>query len=212
MIVHGDGTVTDERTGLVWQQSDRPRATWAEAMASSALPWRLPTVAELVSLVDYGRREPAIDSATFACAQERYWTATRCQCNYPYVGDTCGKKRFEAVKKKLKEESSSSSSSSETSSSESSDESESSDSDDSAETSESSDSSSSSSDLSSSSDSEEDSWGGNEDHHDRRHRETHEWSGWLMGIVFLVLICCCIGGLFWFMWRPTRVVKISGRA
>ena len=138
--------------------------------------------------------------------------ATRCQCNYPYVGETCGKKRFEAVKKKLKEESSSSSSSSETSSSESSDESESSDSDDSAETSESSDSSSSSSDLSSSSDSEEDSWGGNEDHHDRRHRETHEWSGWLMGIVFLVLICCCIGGLFWFMWRPTRVVKISGRA
>ena len=84
MIVHGDGTVTDERTGLVWQQADRPRATWAEAMASSALPWRVPTVAELVSLVDYGRREPAIDP-TFACAQERYWTAEKCQCSLTYA-------------------------------------------------------------------------------------------------------------------------------
>ena len=90
MIVHGDGTVTDERTGLVWQgEGYRDRLEWERAMQVPRLTifagWRVPTVAELVSLVDYGRREPAIDSATFACAQERYWTATRCQCSPTYA-------------------------------------------------------------------------------------------------------------------------------
>lgn len=127
--------------------------------------------------------------------------ATRCQCNYPYVGDTCAKKRFQAVKKPLKEESSSSSSSSETSDSDSS--SESSDSDESELS-----SSSSESESSESSDSDG-SW---EDHSDHRHHEHSEWTSWVFGLIFLVFICMCIGGLFWFMWRPTRVVKISGRA
>jgi len=124
--------------------------------------------------------------------------ATRCQCNYPYVGDTCAKKRFQAVKKPLKEESSSSSSSSDSESS-----SESSDSDESELS-----SSSSESESSESSDSDG-SW---EDHSDHRHHEHSEWTSWVFGLIFLVFICMCIGGLFWFMWRPTRVVKISGRA
>jgi hypothetical protein len=86
VIVHGDGTVTDERTGLVWRQFGEARGTWEAvmALAKAAAPWRVPTVAELVSLVDYGRREPAIDP-TFACAQERYWTAEKCQCSPRYA-------------------------------------------------------------------------------------------------------------------------------
>ena len=87
MIVHGDGTVTDERTGLVWKQVGETRGTWGIAMAlrgAAVGPWRVPTVAELVSLVDYGRREPAIDP-TFDCAQERYWTVEKCQCSPRYA-------------------------------------------------------------------------------------------------------------------------------
>ena len=59
---HGDGTVTDQRTGLIWQKSpdfDNKR-TWAQAQTyADALQlaghddWRLPTVKELYSLIDF---------------------------------------------------------------------------------------------------------------------------------------------------------------
>jgi len=62
---NGDGTVTDLNTGLVWQQSVGEKMTWDDAMAGAAdlslgghTDWRLPTVKELYSLVDFGGEDP----------------------------------------------------------------------------------------------------------------------------------------------------------
>jgi hypothetical protein len=57
---------------------------WADANAAcEALrlgahdDWRLPTRAELISLVDDGNHEPAIDQTAFSsCKSRAYWTAT----------------------------------------------------------------------------------------------------------------------------------------
>jgi hypothetical protein len=70
--VNGDGTVKDNVTNLVWQQEvPTDFCTWEEANAFCAsLPlagggWRLPTRIELVSLVDFTQRSPAIDTSAF---------------------------------------------------------------------------------------------------------------------------------------------------
>lgn len=74
-VSNGNGTVTDRATGLTWQQADSGRGMdWEHALGyceSLSLAgkddWRLPSVKELQSLVDYSRspettRSPAIDS------------------------------------------------------------------------------------------------------------------------------------------------------
>ena len=90
MMNHADGTVTDERTGLMWEQ--RPsdtRYSWADAtgvriaeLNASTLgghtDWRLPELWELVSLVDYARSNPAIDPL-LSCQSTTYWSATTYQ-------------------------------------------------------------------------------------------------------------------------------------
>lgn len=57
---NGDGTVTDLVTGLMWQQNPGEKMTYAEAIApadSFSLAgyndWRLPTIKELYSLIDF---------------------------------------------------------------------------------------------------------------------------------------------------------------
>ena len=99
--VHGDGTVTDQRTGLMWAQclagqSGAQCATgapipmdWAAAVAyAQGQPlagyhdWRLPSAKELRSLVEHCRTEPAINEAVFPAqtfdpiAEQGVWTAT----------------------------------------------------------------------------------------------------------------------------------------
>ncbi len=83
---NGDGTVTDTRNKLVWQQTvddSGSGATWAGAKASCAglsftgAGWRLPTLAELQSILDFGRFNPAIDSTAFPnTPTEAYWTSS----------------------------------------------------------------------------------------------------------------------------------------
>ncbi len=77
---NGDGTVTDNLTGLIWlKEANCPAGTktWQEALdwvvllnftsiactdyaAQTHSDWRLPNIKELLSLVDYGESAPAL--------------------------------------------------------------------------------------------------------------------------------------------------------
>ncbi len=100
---HGDGTVSDLNTGLMWVQTPSKRA-FAEAVAGATRcreggysDWRLPTIKELYSLIDFrgysARTEaqsvPYVDTAYFdfifgdrRLIDAQYWSSTQ------YVGTT----------------------------------------------------------------------------------------------------------------------------
>jgi hypothetical protein len=74
MIDNGNGTVTDETTGLMWQQVTSEKImNWNQAVVycknlkigNYKKGWRLPTITELRSLVDFSRYNPAIDMDCF---------------------------------------------------------------------------------------------------------------------------------------------------
>jgi hypothetical protein len=74
---NGDSTVTDNSTGLMWQQADDGNTyNWKDALAyaySSELAgytdWRLPNTKEIESIVDYDATSfPAIDNV-FSCTE-----------------------------------------------------------------------------------------------------------------------------------------------
>lgn len=94
---NGDGTVTDNLTGLIWLKNANRFGTkqWSQALTdclnladdgsaltdgSSVGDWRLPNVKELQSLVDYGRYNPALPSwHPFINVQlDNYWSSTTC--------------------------------------------------------------------------------------------------------------------------------------
>lgn len=80
-----DGTVTDNVTGLRWQQTNHgANLTWEEALNYCAvntpgLPgegWRLPSDFELLTIANYDTTVPAIDTAVFPGTQSwAYWAA-----------------------------------------------------------------------------------------------------------------------------------------
>jgi len=67
---YGDGTILDNLTSLVWTkdaQHVNGTMTWADALAvcnnldfAGHADWRLPTVRELLSLMDYEQHDPAL--------------------------------------------------------------------------------------------------------------------------------------------------------
>jgi hypothetical protein len=73
MIDNGNGTVTDETTGLMWQQVTSEKImNWNQAIVycknlklGNYKGWRLPTITELRSLVDFSRYNLAIDMDCF---------------------------------------------------------------------------------------------------------------------------------------------------
>jgi hypothetical protein len=81
-----EGTVTDSATGLMWSQDDVVGECTTQANAEQACrdlrlggfdDWRLPTIHELLTLVDYSRCKPAIDVTRFPrCKSDWYWTST----------------------------------------------------------------------------------------------------------------------------------------
>ncbi|WFB34672.1 DUF1566 domain-containing protein [Kiritimatiellota bacterium B12222] len=95
---NGDGTVTDEATGLMWMQSDSGMGMdWPSALEYAEKQrlagygdWRLPSVKELQSLVEYSRSPDSSDSAAidpvFECTEiqnekgqkdfAQYWSST----------------------------------------------------------------------------------------------------------------------------------------
>jgi hypothetical protein len=84
---NGDGTVTDRVTGLIWQKSvSLSTFTYSNAIdycsglnLAGRDDWRLPKIVELVSLLDYTRADPAIDTLAFPSTPTgAFWSATLC--------------------------------------------------------------------------------------------------------------------------------------
>ncbi len=81
---NGDGTVTDSKTGLVWQQGEPGYMTWGSALSyceglslGGNIDWRLPNIKELESIIDDSRYHPAIDTTFFPAAlSSYYWSST----------------------------------------------------------------------------------------------------------------------------------------
>ncbi|MBW6519979.1 MAG: DUF1566 domain-containing protein [Desulfoarculaceae bacterium] len=79
-----NGAVTDQRTGLVWQQQDDGQVrTWEAAIAycegltlTNQSDWRLPNVKELESITDDDRWSPAIDPIFTGTSASFYWSST----------------------------------------------------------------------------------------------------------------------------------------
>lgn len=82
----GDGTVKDNVTGLVWQRvvTSQQAYSWVDAQAYCAgltlagRVWHLPTRIELLSIVDFTRTSPAIDTNTFPGTPggKYHWTSS----------------------------------------------------------------------------------------------------------------------------------------
>jgi hypothetical protein len=78
-----NGTVTDHRTALMWQQTDDGvNRTWAEAktycnglVLGGHEDWHVPSIDQLLTIVDYSRYSPAIDPV-FDCRLHCYWSST----------------------------------------------------------------------------------------------------------------------------------------
>ena len=86
-FVKGEDEVMDRLTGLVWQIRARQgdsSFSWQEALdvaaacaKTSELPWRMPTINELESLVDASTHSPALmEEHPFLVVQNAYWSST----------------------------------------------------------------------------------------------------------------------------------------
>ena len=81
---NGDGTITDNNTGLIWQKdANTTLMTYDEASAyckdlniGGITSWQLPALSQLKYLVDYGRSNPAIDPIFTNTQSGRYWTSS----------------------------------------------------------------------------------------------------------------------------------------
>lgn len=93
---NGNGTVTDNLTGLIWLKNVNcfSSKTWADALTSANTlnsgecglsdgsaegAWRLPNLREQQSLIDYGRFNPALPSGhpfTGVVSDLHWWTST----------------------------------------------------------------------------------------------------------------------------------------
>jgi hypothetical protein len=94
---NGDGTITDNNTGLVWEKLSMDRSihdvrnngTWGQAFfrveALNSMnfaghnDWRVPNVKELLSIVNYGTFNPAVSAAFYTNCTEGC-TPTSCSC------------------------------------------------------------------------------------------------------------------------------------
>jgi hypothetical protein len=76
-VDNGDGTITDKATGLMWAQSDSGKGlNWQQALAWAQQmngqnyfghnDWRVPSVKELQSIIDYARSPDTSQSAAIA--------------------------------------------------------------------------------------------------------------------------------------------------
>ncbi len=93
---NGNGTITDQNTGLMWQQIPNPEGmTWAQAKEyceklelGGHTDWRMPTLKELFSISNFEAGWPYLDTKYFSLSSngvtkdEQYWADNK------YVGET----------------------------------------------------------------------------------------------------------------------------
>jgi len=82
---NGNGTVADNKTGLLWQQGEGGTKTWENAITycedlslAGYTDWRLPNIKELNSIIDYEIYNPSIDINFFPDLSytSYYWSST----------------------------------------------------------------------------------------------------------------------------------------
>ena len=83
---NGNGTVTDNITGLMWQKADGGEMTIEGAIIYCSninlggySDWRLPNCHELFSILNHDKVNPATDTAYFAKTLAEYWWSTNRQ-------------------------------------------------------------------------------------------------------------------------------------
>lgn len=70
-VINGDGTVNDFGTDLMWQQyansseADSSFSYCEGSLLAGYSDWRLPNILELMSMTDYSRTNPALDTTVF---------------------------------------------------------------------------------------------------------------------------------------------------
>ncbi|WP_176359989.1 DUF1566 domain-containing protein [Desulfosediminicola ganghwensis] len=86
-FVQSEFGILDVLTGLIWHTKanlGKQAASWSEALSTisiyarkSNLPWRMPTINELESLVDASTHSPALPGGhPFSDIQQAYWSST----------------------------------------------------------------------------------------------------------------------------------------
>ncbi len=85
---NANGTVTDNRTNLTWQQAETADKIWDEAIAyceglslAGASDWRLPNIKELTSINDESRVRPSLNATAFPNAPSALFWASTTQVN-----------------------------------------------------------------------------------------------------------------------------------
>ncbi|ETR67388.1 MAG: hypothetical protein OMM_05159 [Candidatus Magnetoglobus multicellularis str. Araruama] len=90
-ILNGDDTVTDTKTGLMWQQyAISSKMNWQDAISHCETfqladydDWRFPNKEELRSIIDYNKYDPCINSAYFpGTMPDLYWSSTTSPKNF----------------------------------------------------------------------------------------------------------------------------------
>lgn len=83
---NGNGTITDNNTGLIWQKADGGEMTFENAGAycdnlilGGYSDWRMPDIHELVSILNHSRSNPAVDTFYFTKTLAEYWWSSDTQ-------------------------------------------------------------------------------------------------------------------------------------
>jgi hypothetical protein len=88
-IVNGNGTVFDQVTGMMWQQSDGGEMTYANAITycqnldlAGYTDWTLPQSDQLFGILNHDRN-PALNVTAFPTTAAEYWWSADAQVNDP---------------------------------------------------------------------------------------------------------------------------------
>ena len=85
---NNNGTVSDNVTGLIWQQGDSGELTIEDAITycdnlvlGGFSDWRLPTKEESMSILNFDRNNPALNTTYYSNTNAEYWWTSTVQFN-----------------------------------------------------------------------------------------------------------------------------------